>query len=376
MIRWSVGLLIGTLLFGVASPLFVRSYLPNEINRGVATLPTGYVYRWRSEGYANTRIGPLGMPGKTAAPLTNPTAANAGSSSLTSQSKRSLEPRQFSAEPNDDGPVVVHPSDNRVALWGDSQAEGVAVQDQDKLFAQIERASDGRWDVYPLAVSGDALGHWIAQFASVEQSLKIDRHLLLICELRDLLDLSPPPTTTPSGRLRGWTTSVPAFLVQSAKNVLLSDGQRFRSVRFRPGPLPTEYPLAIRSSHKRPISVENFGPSLDAIVASTSLPVSILYAPRVPIVIGGEIQWSDPDGRRCNQVSSLAKSLGVDWIDCTTALKQSGRSGKFPHGFNNGQIGVGHLNAVGYQILASELAKSDSYCEKGLRSTKADGTAF
>jgi hypothetical protein len=64
--RWSVGFLIATLLVGVSSPWFVRSYVPREWSdrRGVLVLQPGAQYRWRSEGYATTRIGPLGMPGQ------------------------------------------------------------------------------------------------------------------------------------------------------------------------------------------------------------------------------------------------------------------------------------------------------------------------
>ena len=88
VITWVLGAVIGTLLVGVTSPLFVRSYVPLQADRvrNVWTLPPNHTYRWRSEGYADTRIGPHGMPGRTS--LAGPKSSHV-----------------------------------RVALWGDSQAE-------------------------------------------------------------------------------------------------------------------------------------------------------------------------------------------------------------------------------------------------------------
>ncbi len=113
--RWLIGAVLGTALIGLSSPLFVRSYLPQSIDpiRGVRTLPEDAVYRWRSEGYADSQVGPLGMLGKT---------------------------------------VIDQPDSGamRIALWGDSQAEGVCVDDERKLFAQIQRRSGGKLTVFPL----------------------------------------------------------------------------------------------------------------------------------------------------------------------------------------------------------------------------------
>ena len=113
IIRWIGGSLVGTLIIALTSPLFVRSYLPLQLDpvRGVYTMTPERLFRWRSEGYADTHIGPQGMPGR-----------------------RSL--------PNDDRKL-------RVALWGDSQAEGVCVDDGQKLFAQMEQIKPTALSVLP-----------------------------------------------------------------------------------------------------------------------------------------------------------------------------------------------------------------------------------
>jgi len=136
MTNWLRGIVVGTILVAVTSPLFVRSYLPREIDpiRGVAVMPAGATYRWRFEGYADSHIGPLGMVGKT--DISEPTSNTV-----------------------------------RIALWGDSQAEGVCVPDRDKLFKQLERRYAPRVEVFPLARSGDNVADWVAQIPAVAAAL-------------------------------------------------------------------------------------------------------------------------------------------------------------------------------------------------------------
>ena len=130
---WLTGVLVGTGLIAATSPWFVRSYLPLHADptRGVWTLPPDHWYRWRSEGYADTYVGPLGMPGKPTIPPTRPGVL-------------------------------------RVALWGDSQAEGVCVADREKLFAQAEAIAGGRMQVFPSARSGEDAADWLTQMPAVE----------------------------------------------------------------------------------------------------------------------------------------------------------------------------------------------------------------
>ena len=159
---WLAGMLVGTGIIAVTSPLFVRSYLPlhADATRGVWTLPPEQLYRWRSEGYADTRVGPLGMPGRQGIP------------------------------PRKEGVL-------RVALWGDSQAEGVCVADQQKLFAQAEAIAEGRLQVFPLARSGEDAADWLTQMPAVEQALDLDMHVLLVVDLEDLMTATQAPLPSP-----------------------------------------------------------------------------------------------------------------------------------------------------------------------------------
>ena len=313
--RWGLGGVLGTALFLSLSPIFTRSYLPNAIHRGRVTLPPGHLYRWRSEGYADTAIGPYGMPGRTAV----------------------TAPR----DQTDDC--------TRVALWGDSQTEGVAVPDRDKLFAAMMRASAGRLDVYPLAISGDALGDWIAGMRWAERTLAIDRHAILICQTDDLLDLSPPPPPTP-GRLGGLTARLPAAVVQAARHALTNPNGSPRRWRFAVGP-PAPTPTLI-SRPRRPELDE----SLAKLRGASNLPIDLIYAPLAPQIIQGRIQTLAPDAALAAQAQRSARKHHLGWIDTTAALAHQFQTGPAPHGFHNGHPASGHLNRHGYRAIAQTYA--------------------
>ena len=332
--RWAwllIGGVVATVWTGLSSPFFVRSYLPNETRLGISVPAPGSIYRWRSEGYANTHVGPLGMPGR---------------SSL---------------------PAAETPS---LVLWGDSQAEGLPVSDPQKLFAQIERRTAR--PVLPLGRSGDGLGDWVAQWPLLELQVDVDAHCILIVDFPDLLDMQPPASPT-DGRLRGLTAKLPAFVVHSIRNLLTEADGSPRSLRFRPGPVkrslvvPPPSPIdASEVRDGRSVGTSQLAAidrSVHCIAEATARPVRFIYCPPRPIVVHGKWVRKDPHADAAN---AFAKALAVHpqasrftWIDMTDAFAESVRRDEIPLGFHNGQIGVGHLNPIGYQLIAEAVAKAE-----------------
>ncbi|MDB4807723.1 hypothetical protein OAH22_02580 [bacterium] len=368
--RWLLGAVAGTCLIAVTSPLFLRSYLPLNADpvRGVWTLPPDSEYRWRSEGYADTSIGPLGMPGKTTG-LENSSERLAEQLGTVEQTK--ISPLQ-------------------IALWGDSQAEGVSVGDADKLFAKIESMSGGDLNVYPLARSGENAADWVTQMPRVEKQLGIDQHVILVVEPADVLAAVDAPVASPSPKdvsaansaLAAW---LPAFVIQAARNVLREpDSVTPRRLRFAVGPVSdVSYPRAKNSPTE---SSENSGDSpsrddfakwsraLTAIRNATQLPVVFLYAPLSPQIIDGKIRWQDPTADQFLLLQQAAEELKMSVVDARDELRNSVASdGRWPHGFHNGRMGTGHLNQVGNQVLAAKLVEgfSDLRGESTLPSPKS-----
>lgn len=310
--NWFIGSFVGTALIAATSPLFVRSYVPRHVDpvRGVPAMPEGANYRWRSEGYANTRIGPYGMPGKVAIGEANPAVT-------------------------------------RIALWGDSQAEGVCVSDDEKLFAQIEKLAPGTVDVLPLARSGDDAADWVKQIPLVDRELAIDMHLILVADLTDLLIPDDAPSESVSlNRL----TKLPAFLIQSSRN-LVSDANAgtIRRLRFSIGPID-----AVRT----PVANEtepNWSESVQRLRESTDQPIWILYAPTSPQIAFGKASFKDDEADQFLKIKQIASDLGLQVINVHQELCESARSGQWPHGFHHGQIGNGHLNATGNAVIARAI---------------------
>ncbi len=297
VIRWSVGVCVGTLLVGVFSPLFVRSYNPRVLDpvRGVAVYRPGETIRWRSEGYARSSVGPMGMVGQLSIDKT----------------ARSC-----------------------VVLWGDSQAEGVCVADDEKLHVQLRCVGLGQ--VLPMARSGDRASDWIAQMPAVERFLRRGgcrsvRHVWLVCESSDLtpMDGQTAGATPPANSLY----RLPAFVIHAARRVMEDPrtGDR-RGLRLGVGPVGngtdgTDGTNLVGGSHASPGSHWSHH----------AVPNLILLDARPP---GDDMP--------------LDRFLDAPVIDCRPALAAVG---PFPaRGFHNGTPGAGHLNAAGYRAIAAAAA--------------------
>ncbi len=329
LLRWTIGICIGTLIIGATSPLFIRSYVPRQVNRGHLTLASGHDYRWRSEGYATTRIGPLGMPGKTSIDL--------------------------------QGPMERRPITQRAALWGDSQAEGVCVDDRSKIFAIAQRLcgdageNDLRLDlsIFPFAQSGEDLADWLPQMGSVERQLDLDVHVILMTELLDFrLDRLVADQATIDTTQNWMAENLPAFVIQAARH-LMTDGndETPRRLRFGIGPVNASPPSIDRPAGAAEVPAAKLPttePSTDwnevvsAIRSKTNRPIVIVYSPVLPRIVGGTVIVEDPDAKDVEAFRAVAQRSGIVFIDVRDDFRRSVSRGDWPHGFHNGQFGVGH----------------------------------
>lgn len=293
-------------------------------------------YRWRSEGYATTAIGPLGMPGKT--------------------------------ELSDRRPGV-----RRVALWGDSQAEGVCVDDHDKIFAMTQAfMSDGKAfsvDVFPFAQSGDDLADWLPQMPWVEREVGVDVHVFLVAELTDfrLVDRDTGPIKIQP--TQNWMAGhLPAFVIQSARHLMTAASDETpRRLRFGLGPVHQEPAVASGIRSRNAAELTGVGePSLTAVwtravtaVANQAeAPVVLMYAPVLPRIVAGKVVWDDVDDDEVQILFSVAEAAGMTVVDVRAEFRQSATAGAWTHGYHNGQFGAGHLNETGNAIVARRLSET------------------
>lgn len=354
--RWILGSLVGTLLVAMTSPWFVRSYLPrvNEPTRQVNVLLPQSIYRWRSEGYATTRIGPLGMPGQQ----TDPRAA-------------------------DDA--------FRIALWGDSQAEGVCVDDRNKIAAFVASESRNHALVLPFARSGDNCNDWIQQIISFQSpnatKFRIDAHAFLIVEFSDWCIEIDRSRSASEQAFNKFSTRSPAFLIQAARNALTKDqDNELRTLRFRPGPVRSNDQAWSVNRQRNSSRPENqpttfeqrrhlLAAQLDRLQQHTDVPCLFLYAPLFPTIINGNVFHDDPDSALYDALVQESKPHGFQVVDLRGAMHSSVAQGNWPRGFHNGQFGVGHYNATGNKIIANGLLSADPLRHVMKLDSKVDSVA-
>lgn len=330
-VRWILGLIAGTIIVWVTSPLFVRSYRGRVYDPiGPARVyPAGTAYRWRSEGYATTLFGPYGMPGR-----------------------QTLPPPHASRV---------------IALWGDSQAEGVCVADPDKLWRVLQTGlanKNGSVDVLPLASSGADAADWIRGFNASEELLGVTEHFLLVCELDDLLPLAQNLQDAMPGMHSASDDAlldiVPDFVIHAARGIFFQpESNELRRLRFRIGPVATEVAtnsagMSYGFDESAPFPAAAIA---ERLVSSTMLPITLLYAPRVPVIMGGNIERDDSQNDAFEMLATALRQKGVSVIDCRDALLESAEQAVFPHGFQNGVIGNGHLNEAGYRAIVARIVE-------------------
>ena len=346
-VRWFLGGVVGTCLIAFSSPWFVRSYQPLVVDpiRKTWVLPPNAHYRWRSEGYAETQIGPLGMPGRTQSLQINANPTPSSSSK----------------------PLRIAPQPLRIALWGDSQVEGVCVADADKLFATMERLSEGRAKVFPLARSGEDAADWLSQIPHVEDYLGIELHLFLIADLEDLLSapnapLASPDETDVKAANSAIASRYPAFLIQAARNLLMENGgSNRRSLRFGLGPVDSASPASKHSPEAEATlgseRLARWNDSISSIRQSTGKPIWIFNAPVAPQIIDGRIVQTTQSHLDLDAMQNAASTHQIFYLSARADFAHAVGEGCWPHGFHNGRIGSGHLNAEGNRILAERLIR-------------------
>lgn len=326
--RWLLGAIGGTLLIAATSPWFVRSYVPREFSfpRNAVVLSENASYRWRSEGYADTAIGPHGIPGWPVS--------------------WDLD------EPAQDGIL-------RIALWGDSQAEGMCVQDSDKIASLVEEFSHGQTQVATLARSGDDCNDWIAQLSVAEKTMHLDAHVFLLVEWSDWCIDAADPQESVSYRINAVTRFAPGFVIHALRNATTQGATNEpRQLRFGLGPIDSniEQSSPGKNNDLNGQAMIRLANQIDRLRASTSKPLVFLYAPQLPRIRDGKIQSEDDSEKLLVTLQESLSGKQSTVVDVRSQLIDSAMSGRWPRGFHHGQFGVGHYNAIGNAILARSCA--------------------
>jgi hypothetical protein len=336
--QWLVGILGSWTLVWLAGPLVLNSILLRVLDPalGVNTLRPGDLVRWRTEGWADTRIGPHGLPGW--------------------QSR--------------DAP-------RRIVLWGDSQVEGVCVDDAEKIHNQlITYAHDQlqlELDCLPMGRSGADARDWQDLMDEADPLWDPTLHVWIVTDLSDLLSLVPDQGFEPCRR---WTVESPRWVKLAAKlraEAVFAAGNRIlrdpgtgdlRRLRFAVGPQASSSGVSgqpFDPTHSS--SAEQASAKADAVVAAVvelkhryKERLAILYAPPTP-TLGQPIAIEHPDDLLFDLIHLKLVAAGIEVIDMRESFVGLWFSQRrLPRGFHNGVPGYGHLNADGNRLIAQAIA--------------------
>ncbi len=335
--RWGIGILGSWVVVWLAGPWVLDSILVRvqDPALGISTLRSGDVVRWRSEGWAETSIGPHGLPG--------------------------WQPRQAS---------------QRIILWGDSQVEGVCVDDPQKISNQVIAIADRQpmqpLDCLSMGRSGADAREWRDLLEAADALWHPNLHVWVVTELSDLATLAPvigselpQRQVVPSPAWVRLAATLRAEAIFAAGKRILRDPESggLRRLDFRVGPRRTASqgesaePVA-DSSHSGGQDLElaqAVAAAIKTLAARFEQRLVIVYAPATP-TLARPIATTHPDDAMFELTRDELRSGGVEVVDLRAdfiELWQTQR--RLPRGFHNGQPGSGHLNADGNRLIAQAI---------------------
>lgn len=358
--RWAIAFLTTWTLVWLSGPLHVDSILVRVFDPelGVNTLRPGDVIRWRSEGWAETRIGPHGLPGW-----------------------RPKHPDRQS-----------DPNRRRVVIWGDSQVEGVCLPDPMKIHNQaIRLAADDHalaLDCLPLGRSGADARDWQDLTAAADSLWRPDLHVWVVTELSDLTALAAAEETTPYRRWTagspGWVKFAAALRAEAAfaaakrlfydpetggrRRLDFSLGPRPRSVGVPPTTAESvaepEYEAGVAggtASDREPFD-DRFALVVDQVVSEVESVanelggrLALVYAPAVPS-LGAGVDSGDRDAVAFARLRGRLVAAGIAVVDVRDDFRALwDQETEFPRGFHNGMPAAGHLNEAGNRLVARSI---------------------
>lgn len=338
LINWLAGFIIATAGIWAMSPLTTDSPIvyvwDSALERYVAEAG---VYRKRSEGYATTHTGRLGINGI---------------------------------------PDVTLVQGPKVAIWGDSYVDARHVADDRKMSQVASRLFRERFGkpitAVAIAMEGWSMADICHQLPRYEKLCGgFEAHVIVFNEFTDF-DIGQPgrAMTFRPGRPahlapNGWhprRQRLKAAVYESGCNfawLLLRDLAQHRPLRFAPGKVRRPAENSTVNSPEEPVSSEGRAQVLDALRATTERPILLVYVPALPGLYKGAVVDTEPFPSQLAELKALAKSRGMGFIDIGPQLAEAPRrDGRFPRGFANTLIYAGHLNTLGHHIVAQAIVNA------------------
>jgi hypothetical protein len=338
--RWLGGFLLATALMGAGAWYWLDSIDPYVLDPVLGRLvpPPGHRHRFRSEGWAVTEYGRLGIAGI---------------------------------------PDLSTISAPKVAIWGDSFVEGMHVPDRYKLAQQFTQIWQARHTTRLVGVGiggGDRsvadYYHLIPRYESVSPWIC---HCIVLASLRDVcpdeqsfrslpeFQLVESRRSQPWPGLRHWLKRWhldflwgPLWSLAGKKQNPLTRNR----IRFQPGPRPADGDRQSPRDLAQLADPAAWEFLLSALKMQTQRPILFVYIPRVPAIEHGRVIWTAPEADQVPLFSACCQRHGIGFLDLSQSFVDYNRqTGRFPRGFANSIPGRGHLNRHGHWLTALAICE-------------------
>ena len=338
MKKWILSLIASSMFAWAVSYCSLDSVSLKSFDEAVNrfTLEPDTVVRMRSEGWANSHIGPHGTTG--------------------------MFPANLKARPI-------------IAIWGDSYIESFQVSDAEKAGTILTTlcTQKGNCDHIGMNIgmSGQSIADYYFSIPGYEFVFGTIGHHYIV--LGSIMDVLPDQ----SGRI-GRFISAPEFSL--------------KKIPFKQGPYQLKslcytFRLDFLWKLTRKLSKLDFsemlpkiGPKqkegtddhsilpVDHIAAwdfllpkisdITQKSLTFVYCPTIPVITASGIELKNPKEALARTFERMCHKYGLGFIDIgDDFIRHYQRTGTFPRGFFNSQPSKGHMNAQGHRLLAEAIFK-------------------
>jgi len=334
--KWTLGFLSSLIFAYVITNIFMDSLDSHEYDPklGKVIYTSNTYYRIRREGWATTYIGKYNTIG-------------------TKDIDKNKLPK--------------------IAIWGDSEVTAFPLPDEKKMGQQVSEmfSRAGRRCIgFGIAHSDNNLADYIVDLRKYESLIpNIIAHYIVLSNLND--DTLP---------LQNLNTDRSKFIYDGNFRIIESDGRRrhqkiyyllskynlrvvsyfFGQVsRYRvqfPWSLHQERAKSNKSAESLYDKLEAWEFILDELRKKSNNPITFLYCPYRPAIIGENVSFEDPQREDKIIFADFCRKHNIGFIDLTDRFNDFFlKTKEFPRGFANSFPGRGHININGHRIVAEAI---------------------
>lgn len=246
-------------------------------------------------------------------------------------------------------------SNDKYLIMGDSYIEAHMIPGAERMQNRIGIQG---MDFIGIGFSGSGIDDYIVKYR--KYSSVIPRAKGCILFIGDITDIFPNNSTSASfAKVSGKFDRISyKWRLYAFRRILKNGMTRLKELDFHGSFFPSPK-LSRLPAPEPPIDPRAFWEQrlreLKAAVHSGTL--LIVYAPTVPRIVNNAVLLTDEHQDTINAFRETCEKLEIPLLFLQEAfINEYEQSGKFPRGFFNTPIGMGHLNSIGHSLAAKKIA--------------------